>query len=336
MEFECLKCGQKYSLIAKDFKCNCGGLFKIPEKPLQYQTDLELGEVKTPLLQKELGGQKIYYKMDYYHPTGSFKDRGARLMIGKLKDAGIDEIVEDSSGNAGAAVAAYSAAANITCNIYLPETTSPGKITQIESTGAIIHKIPGDREATSRAIKQAAKNKYYASHIYNPIFFAGVATIAKELTDDLKKIDKIILPVGNGSLLLGVWFGLKELLNKEDLPGLIAVQAEPVFPIWEKFHDEKSKSKSNTYSNNLAEGIAIKEPARKNEIIEAIKESNGNVILVKQTDIKNSLNKLWEQGIYIEPTSAVAPAGAINYFEKNDISNENIVIILTGTGLKYN
>ena len=334
MEFECLKCGKKYPYDGKMFKCNCGGLFKIPEKPLQYKIDLELGEVKTPLLKKQLLGHEIFYKLDYYHPSGSFKDRGARLMLGNLKNAGIDEIVEDSSGNAGAAVAAYSAAAGIDCNIFLPEATSSAKISQIQSTGAIIHKISGDREATFRAVKKAARNKYYASHIYNPLFFAGVATIAKELIEDLKKIDEIILPVGNGSLLLGVWHGLKEILAKDNLPRLIAVQAEPVFPIWEKFHSKSRKS--NTYLNNLAEGIAIKEPARINEIINAIKESKGDVILVNQTEIKNSLRQVWKQGIYIEPTSAVAPAGAINHLKNKNTSFGSIVIILTGSGLKYN
>jgi len=333
MEFECLICGQKYMLEDIKFKCNCGGLFKIPEKPLQYNTDLELGEVKTPLLKKELVGHEVYYKLDYYQPTGSFKDRGAKLMIGKLKDAGINEIIEDSSGNAGAAVAAYSAAAGITCNIYLPEDTSAGKIAQIESTGAIIHKIPGDRKATSRAVMKAARNKYYASHIYNPLFFAGVATLAQELVEDLKQIDEIILPVGNGSLLLGIWHGLQELLAKNDMPRLIAVQVEQVSPIWAEFYGEDFNC--NTYSKNLAEGIAIKEPARKNEIIEAVRKSKGEIILVKQSEIKRALNKLWEQGIYIEPTSAVGPAAAIKYLKSKNIFSRNIVIILTGTGLKY-
>jgi len=181
MEFECLKCGEKFPLKSKKFKCDCGGLFKIPEKPLQFETDLELGEIKTPLLKKELAGYDVYYKLDYYQPTGSFKDRGARLMVGKLKEAGINEIIEDSSGNAGAAVAAYSAAAGITCNIYLPKSTSPNKIAQIESTGAIIHKIPGDREAASNAIKNAAKDKYYASHIYNPLFSLGWQLLLRNL-----------------------------------------------------------------------------------------------------------------------------------------------------------
>lgn len=333
MEFECLKCGQKYLLENINFKCDCGGLFKIPKNPLQYKTDLELGEVKTPLVKKELAGREVYYKLDYYQPTGSFKDRGARLMIGKLKDTGINEIIEDSSGNAGAAVAAYSAAAGITCNIYLPEQTNAGKIAQIESTGAVIHKICGNRESTSRAVRKAASNQYYASHVYNPLFFAGVATLAQELVEDLKQINEIILPVGNGSLLLGIWHGFQELLAKDDMPRLIAVQAEPVSPIWAEFYGEDFNI--NTYSKNLAEGIAIKEPARKNEIIEAVRESEGEIILVKQSEIKDALNKLWKQGIYIEPTSAVAPAAAIKYFENKSISRGNIVIILTGSGLKY-
>lgn len=333
MKFICLKCNKKYSLSSKAYKCKCDGLFKIPSNSLKLNTDLSLGEVKTPLLEKELAGHKIYYKLDYYQPTGSFKDRGAKLMIGKIKEAGIQEIVEDSSGNAGSAVASYAAAANIKCDVYIPENTSSKKIQQIESTGAIIHKIPGSREDTFIAVKEAAKHKYYASHIYNPLFFAGVAKLSEEIVEELEELEEIILPLGNGSLLLGVWQGLKEALKKQDLPRIIAAQAIPIAPIWEAFHNKNFNDMKSSF--NLAEGISIKNPVRINEIIKVIKESKGNILLVNQIEIQEALDKMWRQGIYVEPTSAVGTAAAIKHLKKKKVQKGNTVIILTGSGLKY-
>jgi len=333
MKFICLKCNKKYSLSSKAYKCKCGGLFKIPSNSLELNTDLSLGEVKTPLLKNELAGHKIYYKLDYYQPTGSFKDRGAKLMIGKIKEAGIQEIVEDSSGNAGSAVASYAAVANIKCGIYIPKNTSSKKIQQIKSTGAIIHKISGSREDTFIAVKEAAKKKYYASHIYNPLFFAGVAKLSEEIVEELEDVEEIILPLGNGSLLLGVWQGLKETLKKRDLPSIIAAQATSIAPIWEAFHNNSFNDMKS--SLNLAEGISIKNPVRINEIIKVIKESKGNILLVNQIEIQEALDKMWRQGIYVEPTSAVGTAVAIKHLKKKEVQKGNTVIILTGSGLKY-
>lgn len=92
-------------------------------------------------------------------------------MISKAKELGIKRVVEDSSGNAGSAVAAYCALASIECSIYVPESISPGKLAQIGSYGAELHKIPGNREATAAAVMKEAENTFYASHSWNPYFF---------------------------------------------------------------------------------------------------------------------------------------------------------------------
>ena len=182
LRFKCKECGKTYPLDSLNYKCSCGGLFNLEGKqPGIVDTELSLGEVETPVLQRDLAGQPVYLKLDYLMPTGSFKDRGAVVMIDQLAKNGVKEIVEDSSGNAGAAVAAYAAAANINCRIFLPADTSEGKIKQIKAYGAEIVKVPGDRDATSRAVLEAAQDAYYASHVYNPLFFAGTASLAYEL-----------------------------------------------------------------------------------------------------------------------------------------------------------
>lgn len=327
MHFYCLKCNRTYPLETLNYQCECGGLFKLhkiaDEKIAQ---SVSLGEVKTPVLERTLQQKKVYFKLDYMNPTGSFKDRGAFALINKLKEMGITEIVEDSSGNAGAAIAGYSAAAGIKCNIYLPADTSAGKIKQIHAYGANVVKVPGTRDDTARAILQAAENTYYASHVYNPLFFEGVKSLAFEIYEQIGVPDSILVPAGNGTMLLGVYLGFKEIGK---LPRIIAVQSESCAPVYRRFHNLPSEDPVAT----VAEGIAIGAPKRMDEMIEAVRDSKGEFITVNDESVLAAQKLLGEMGLYIEATSGVTVAGFLQYFA--DVkSGQKIVVPLTGMGLK--
>lgn len=329
-KFKCNNCGKLYDIDTYKYKCECGGLFNLEGKIENANIDLDLGEGNTPIFKREFAGEDVWFKMDYIQPSGSFKDRGAALLIDQVKKAGIKKIIEDSSGNAGAAIAAYSAAANIDCSIYLPAQTSPSKIKQIKAYGAEVVKVKGNRDQTSKAILKASENNYYASHVYNPLFFGGVASLAFEIKKEINIPDKIIIPVGNGTMLLGLYYGFKEIGK---LPELIAVQSEKCSPIYDYYRDKDIINKK-ICNETIAEGIAIGRPQRQQEIIKVIKETKGDVITVSEKEIKIALKDLWEKGIYIEKTSAVAPAGFLKFKKNNIINNEEIVIPLTGSGLK--
>ncbi len=254
MRFFCERCGRSYPIDGLQYKCSCGGLFRL-KKDGDEMVDLpiSLGETETPILKKELYGARIYLKMDQYMPTGSFKDRGSVVLVNKLKEMGIEEVVEDSSGNAGASIAAYCAAAGIKCRIYVPENTSDARLGQIAAYGADIVKVPGGRDSASRAAQEAAAKTYYASHVYNPLFFEGTKSLAYEIYVQLGFPDTIFLPAGNGTLLLGAYIGFKELGL---LPKIVAVQSENCCPLFNKFYDLPATEVKPT----IAGGIAIASP----------------------------------------------------------------------------
>ena len=334
LKFKCNACNKIYKLDTPKYKCDCGGLFDLSGKIKGVKVDLSLGEGDTPILKKEFSGEDIFFQMDYLQPTGSFKDRGAVFLIDQLKKMGINNIIEDSSGNAGAAIAAYSAAANINCSIYLPSKTSQAKIKQIKSYGANIVRIKGNRDEASNAILKEAENTYYASHVYNPLFFAGVASLAFEIEEKIGVPDKILVPVGNGTMLLGLYYGFREIGK---FPQLLAVQSEKCSPVYNNFYNINfAEEKNNEDNKTIAEGIAIKSPKRLQEIIKIIKITNGDVITVSDEEIYSASNKLAKKGIYLEKTSAVAPAGFIKYFKNKRLENNKILIPLTGSGLKNN
>lgn len=328
MHFYCSECNKEYPLYGLTYQCECGGLFKLGKTAEEkVALNISLGEIKTPIIKRKINNLDINIKVDYLMPTGSFKDRGALVLINKLKELGIEEVVEDSSGNAAASIAAYCAAANIKCNIFVPESTSEGKIKQIKAYGANIIKVNGDRDTTAEETLKAAKNKYYASHVYNPLFYEGTKSIAKEIYEEIGIPDYVFVPVGNGTMLLGVYLGFLEIGK---LPRIIGVQAKNCCPIYNEYHNIKISEKANT----LAEGIAVGKPKRLNEIINAIKESDGNIITVSEDEIKISQNKLNTMGIYAEATSAAVIAGVAKYFNKETDYKPVVVAPLTGIGLK--
>ncbi len=328
MRFLCESCGKTYPIEGLDYRCSCGGLFRL-KKDGKERIDLpvSLGETATPLLKKDIGGARIFLKMDHLMPTGSFKDRGSVVMVNKLKELGIGEVVEDSSGNAGASVAAYCAAAGVGCRVFVPEATHPVKLRQISAYGADIVKVPGSREDAAKAAQEAAKKVYYASHVYNPLFFEGTRTMANEVYVQIGFPDTVFVPVGNGTLLLGTYIGFKEL---GFLPRIVAVQSEACCPLYNRFYGLPPAGAGPT----IAEGIAIASPPRLDEMVAAVKESGGDVVTVSDDEIKAANETLGRGGIYVEDTSAAAVAGVKKYFKNGFNKMRKVVVPLTGSGLK--
>jgi threonine synthase len=359
MKLICQSCHREYNSSEPVWHCHCGGLlhlefqarfpiYKIQKrKPTlwryreaipvaQKQNIISFDEGFTPLISEQFFGKKILLKQDHLFPSGSYKDRGASVLISKIKELGIETVVEDSSGNAGAAIAGYCAKANIRCHIYVPEMTSAEKLLQIEQYGAFLHKIGGTREQTAEAALKHAQKIYYASHYWNPYFFQGTKTFILEVVEQLgwRSPDILFVPVGNGTLLLGCFIGLQELWQErviDKLPKIIGVQAENCAPLAYSWNTHSDMRSYPVVKSTIAEGIAIRNPVRGYEILDAVKKTNGAFITVTEKEISAALSYTVHKGYYIEPTSAVAIAGFKKYPFKKD---GDVVVPLTGHGLK--
>lgn len=297
---------------------------------------ISLGEGMTPLLHRQLGSNSVYLKLEYLCPTGSFKDRGAAVLMAKVKEWGIKRIVEDSSGNSGAAIAAYAAAAGIECEIYLPEATSDRKIKQIKSYGAKVVKVAGNRDATADATMEEAQSTYYASHSWNPIFFEGTKTVAYEIWEQLGHTapDSIVVPIGSGTMLLGMYAGFLDLLQLKQidrLPRIIAVQSVHCTPVYTELYGLAP----NPVNRTVAEGISVGQPVRLEELVEAVKTTAGEILLVEDDEVLRGTEELGLMGVYIEPTSGTVVAGYHQAVAKGLIKpGERVVLPMTGIGLK--
>ncbi|MGW7046945.1 pyridoxal-phosphate dependent enzyme [Streptomyces avermitilis] len=303
-----------------------------------------LGEGRTPLVSLTDG---VAAKLDFLMPTLSFKDRGAVLLAELALRLRPRQVVADSSGNAGTAIAAYCARAALPCTVYVPEGTSPKKLEQIEAHGSRLHVVEGDREATARAARQAADEEgvFYASHVFNPYFLHGTKTYVHELWEDLggRLPDALVVPVGNGTLLLGAALAVAELHAAgliDRRPALYAVQAAAVAPLahaWDRGADDLVGV--TPAAPTFAEGIAIPRPPRARQILRAVRESGGAFLTVTEDQIRHAQSDLASRGLYVESTGvacwAAVRAGALP--QPRPRPGEGMpaaVVPLCGAGLK--
>jgi threonine synthase len=308
--------------------------------PFPVADPISMGEGTTPLISRTFDGTSVLLKCDWMNPTGSFKDRGVSVMLSLLRAQGISHVLEDSSGNGGAAVAGYAAAGGMKATIMCPASTSPGKTVQMRAYGAEIDLIPGTRQDTADAAERKAASIFYASHNWHPFFLQGTKTLAYELWEDLgfRAPDNIITPCGAGSNVLGCAIGFSELLRAGEitkLPRIFAVQPAECGPIAASFLRGTDAEVDTPIRPTIAEGTAIAKPIRRPEVIAALRQSNGGAVLVPEASIERALFDLARSGVYVEPTSAQVLAGFSTLLAEGTIGpNETTVMVMTGSGLK--
>ena len=333
----CSRCGRTWELASLLWRCDCGGLLDLVgplADPLagtsgppagayldRYRAALppggasvDLGGVVTPAVELSPG---VWVKADYEQPTGSFKDRGAAVMVGVAASLGVRSVLADSSGNAGRAVAACAARAGLQCAVYLPAGTGPAKIAAIAGLGATVVEVPGGRSAAAAAAIGAASAPgaaFYASHVYQPAFHHGVKTLAFELFEQVPGVEDgtVVVPAGNGTLVLGLWLGFGELVavgRARRRPALVAVQADRCAPLVGADGPASGgggPAGSATAAATAAAGIAIADPPRAAQIRGAALASGGGVAAVTEEAIGSAVSDLRERGFPVEPTGAVA------------------------------
>jgi threonine synthase len=301
---------------------------------------VSLGEGWTPLLAGQWHGAPVHYKLEFMMPTGSFKDRGMTVMVSYLKSRGITHVLEDSSGNAGASLSAYTAAAGLTCRILVPETASYPKIAQIAACGADVVTIKGSRQDVAEAALRQSAQIFYASHNWQPFFVEGTKTLAYELWEQggFRAPDNVVVPLGYGSNVLGAERGFDELLRVGEIarrPRLFGVQAARCAPYAAAFRQGVEHLVASEIAPTVAEGIATPKPTRVADVLRAVRDTGGSIVAVEEAEIVQALRDLARRGLYVEPTSAVAAAGLSRLLTAGVIRpQEDTVLVLTGSGLK--
>lgn len=310
--FTCGRCGAVVEPDASTWRCGCGGTFSMSAlhvPPPRSLADVTLGEGNTPLVTIEAAGHSVVAKLELQSPTGSFKARGAAMLVAAALDVGATHLVVDSSGNAGVAIATYAGHAGLACEVFVPSTVSPATVERIESTGAIVWRVTGRREDVAQAAVERVESSggFYASHVWNPWFLEGTKRYVYEIVRDMGRLPAaLVLPVGNGTLVLGARRAFAEL----DLTApVVAVQAQRCAPIANAFAAGRTHVEPVVDEGTIAAGIAIGAPVRGDEILAAVRDCGGSLVTVTDDEIVAAAAVLRTAGFDVEPTAA-APLAA--------------------------
>ena len=360
--YGCPACGRAWAADQPRWRCDCGSHLNLSPGDgfsrgdiatgeaslwryaaalaLRGPPRVSLGEGWTPLVQRDWQGAPVLFKLESQMPTGSFKDRGAAVMINHLIEAGVGPIHEDSSGNAGSSIATYAAAAGIPCRIYVPAAAPRAKLVQIAASGAEVCAIPGTRQSVTEAALAAAGESFYASHNWHPYFIEGTKTLAFELWEQLgfRTPDNILVATGYGSNILGLDRGFDELEKTGETttrPRLYAVQAANCAAFVAAWAADADGFVPFSAQPTIADGIATMRPGRTAEVLRALRHSKGGVAAVPEDEIAPALAALGRLGLFVEPTAATAGAALTQLLRDGTISpGETTVVVLTGHGLK--
>ena len=307
---------------------------------------VSLGEGSTPIVElprwgAAIGAPRTSAKLEYFAPTGSFKDRGMTLVVSRAIALGATALIEDSSGNAGASTGAYAARAGLAATVYVPASAPQAKVRQIAATGATVIPVPGRREQVTEAALAACvgNSGYYVGHNLNPFFSWGMTTFAFELIEELDGVlpDHIIMPSGGGSLYVGNWRGLRLWLGANArLPRLHLAQPVGCCPIVAAQAIGARQAVPIERGTTIAGGAEIEHPARDRAMLMALADTGGVAVAVDDDAIRHERRQLAElEGIDLEPTSALALAGLAELVRRGVVrAGESVLIAATGSGLK--
>jgi threonine synthase len=304
---------------------------------------ITMGEGGTPLLEndsltKDIGCRRLLIKYEAMNPTGSFKDRGSSLEITKAMEYGKRRVVLASTGNMGASVAAYAAFAGLECIVYVPNIVASAKIKQIKAYGAEIRFVDGDySQAMDKAEEYVMEHRDSFLTGDYPWRGEGTKTVGMEIADQLywSVPDVVIAPVGNGTLIWGIFEAFNDMFAVgiiERRPAIFGVQVDacrPVVDAWENGVDDIIAVEN---PQTVATAIACGDPIDGLGALRAVRETGGQAVSVSDAEVIEARDFLAGNGIFVEPSGAVAYAGARRV--SGVLEGKTVVCMATGHGLK--
>ena len=319
--------------------------------PVNEENKITLGEIKTPLISIENSISKLDFngqllvKDEGLLPTASFKARGLCLAVSMAKQLNIKHLAIPTNGNAGAALAAYAARANIKCTVFCPDDTPKTNIREIQSLGANTFLVNGLINECGKIVFEGKKdaNWFDVSTLKEPYRIEGKKTMGLELAEQLdwELPDVIFYPTGGGTGLIGMWKAFDELLQlgwiKKKLPRMVAVQAEGCAPIFKAWREGKEFADLWENANTIASGIRVPIAVGDFLIIRAVNESEGFSITVSDEEILNSREEVsHKDGMLLCPEGAATFAAFKKSVNNGLISKKDRVVLFNcASGLKY-
>jgi len=324
------------------------GIWRFSKVLPNVHSRISFAEGWTPCVHSRVLGPKMdlsmYIKDEGRNPTGSFKDRAGSLLVSTERELGHTSCATASSGNAAGALALYSRLAEIQLYVFMYQPT-PEKLLHTLSFGHKIFLVDTPVESDVHRLTELACRRFGWSWLTtmssaNPFNVEGYKTIAYEIVQDVGLPDIVALPVGSGTLALGVWKGFKELHVMgviPELPRLVGVQAEQIKPVVLAFERGDADVQAITPGKTAATGVVVDNPgAAGAAALQAVRESEGHMVAVPEEKILAVWSSLPSQeGIFSEPTGSLSIAGVVIAREAGVIkAGEKVVCVNSANGFK--
>jgi len=305
-----------------------------------------LGEGFTPMLASRKR-PNVWIKDEGANPTGSFKARGLCMAVTMAKHYGLKKLAVPSAGNAAGALAAYSAAAGIEANIFMPKDVPEANLVECKAYGANVTLVDGLISDCARIVgeRKQAEGWFDISTLKEPFRVEGKKTMGLEVAEQLgwRLPDAIFYPTGGGVGLIGMWKAFDELeqlgwlSSGSKRPKMVAIQASGCAPIPKAFEEGKNVSEAWKDAHTFASGLRVPKAYGDYLILDFVRRSGGTAIAISDEEMLASLLE-WsrDEGIFLCPEGAAATAAYDKLLASGFLKpSDEVVIFNTGTGLKY-
>jgi len=315
------------------------------------ESPVTLGEGFTPLfharrLGTSIGLDRLYIKDESLNPTNSFKARGQSAAITRAKYLGATTVALPTAGNAGNAAAAYSAAAGIACEVFIPRDAKRPFVDECRLYGANVTLVDGLITDAGRmaAEKGGPLGWYDVSTLKEPYRIEGKKTMAYELAEqmDWQWPDWIVYPTGGGTGMVGMWKAFDELeaigwMPRGRRPRMVSVQAEGCAPIVRAYESGAERSEMFPNARTVADGLRVPKAIGDFLVLRAVRESGGTALAVSDADMVRDMRELGsKEGISAAPEGGAALTALKALLARGDVKPADTVVVFnTGGALKY-
>ena len=301
--------------------------------------------LRTPALGKKLRLQNLFIKEEGCNPTGSFKARGLCMAVSKAKELGVKEAAMPSAGNAGDALTAYAAKAQMKAHVFVPKETPAVNIKEVTLFGGHVYLVDGVISDAGKRMNEMRKGTgwFDMSTMKEPYRLEGKKTMGYELAEQFgwELPDVIIYPTGGGTGLIGMWKAFDELEKLgwigRKRPKMVSVQSSGCAPIVRAFQTGKRESEFWVNARTKASGLRVPKAFADHLILKALEESRGTAVAVSDDELLDDMKNVAAiEGIFLCPEGAAAVTAARHLAKSGFIGpQENVVLFNTGSGYKY-
>ncbi|MGV3652104.1 MAG: pyridoxal-phosphate dependent enzyme [Devosia sp.] len=309
---------------------------------------IDMGQGFTPVVASRSIGPKagiadLRFKLEHLNPTGSYKDRFAGLAVGRAVAEGADRCIATSSGNTGAALAAFCARAGLGCILFVSERAPAGKLQQMQAYGATLYRVRGmsvDAAESARAmdilearVAAMGLSLHTTAYAKAPRDMEGIKTIAYELAEEVPEATDIFVPVGGAGLHVAISRGYADLAGTAS-PAMHVVQPMGNDTVATPLLNGANRARSVETITTIS-GLGVGHVLDGDVAMDHARRTGGTGLVADEDFIRHVQGRLaTEEGLFVEPAGATAVAGALIAAEEGRLRSGTAICILTGHGFK--